>query len=490
MRPRQTVFTYLVHQTCKPSFFRNSSSASRHGLLIRRLGNALAAIFTGALLSACASANLPERSILAVQRPEPPAPRDTISGNAQAFAASSVSEMPEPTGPLTLNQAIALTMERNPELAAYAWDSKGALARLRQARLWPNPELEYERENFGGTGELAGATSAETTISLAQALPLGGDIRRRRELAALESDLADWDYHATRVDALLEVTQRFVVALAADRRLDLAKRELERIKSVERVTSGKVEAGDVSPIELDRVLVPVVTTELSLDRAERIREAAYRRLSLSWGAKEVTFQNIAGNLENLSPLPNPEDLIRRINDNPAVARWTTEISARIAEGQLAKAEAIPDLHARLGYRESNASDDEAFVVGVSLPLPLFDRNQGDISVARAGEAAAANRKRAAELRIEGLLSSAYAQLADAHNEAVALRDRALPAADRAYQATQQSFKEGKLPFLDVLNAQQTLFDLQNRYLESLVTYHSTTAEIDALVGRPILSNSP
>ena len=445
----------------------------------------LVGILAGAIFTGCASSDFrqdPEaRFSTSVVQPQLPSESLGIPGQDE----SNKNEAADPVGELTLSQAIALSMERNPELQAFAWDVQGAQARIRQARLWPNPEFEVELENFGGTGRLSGFDSAETTISLAQNLPLGGDIKRRRELAEFQSDLADWDYHAARLDTLVEVTQRFVRALAADRKLDLAKQELELALATESITSGRVEAGDASPVELARVVVPVVTAELELSQAERSQQAAYRRLSLSWGAKSVTFVRVNGDLDSLSPAPKLQELVRHINQNPAVARWTTEISARIAERRLAKAEAIPNLNGRFGVRRDHGTDDNALVVGISLPLPFFDRGQGNIHVSMMGEASARSRQRAAELRIEGMLSDVYSELVTAQEEAVALRERALPAADKAYTATLFAFKEGKLPFLAVLDAQRTLFGLQQRYLDALVIYHAMTAELESLIGRSL-----
>ena len=84
-----------------------------------------------------------------------------------------------------------------------------------------------------------------------------------------------------------------------------------------------------------------------------------------------------------------------------------------------------------------------------------------------------------------MLGTAYASLSNGHAEALVLRNRALPAAQEAFMATQQSFRGGKLSFLDVLDAQRTLFELESRYLDALVACHLSVAEIDSLIGQPV-----
>jgi len=352
-----------------------------------------------------------------------------------------------------------------------------------QAGRWSNPELDVEVENFGGSGRFSGIDSAETTVSLAQTFPLGGDIARRRELAQARTRLANWEYESARLAVLLETTQRFVDALAADRRIELSERELELARATQKLTIQRVEAGDVSPVEKARVVVPVITAEVALERALREREAAYRRVATTWGSRTVSFDRLVGNLEQLDPLPSVDALVDLINENPQVARWAAEISERLAEQRLAEAEAVPDLTGRVGVKHDNADDDVGLVVGVSLPLPIFDRRRGDILAARLGASAARQRQRDAELRLEAMLSEAYAQLAGSHDEATALKARALPAATNAYNATRRAFDEGKLPFLDVLDAQRTLFDLQSRYIKALASYHTAATEIEALIGQ-------
>jgi len=390
---------------------------------------------------------------------------------------------PQPTGDLKLTDALSLALTHSPRLAAYSTDIRVAEARGMQAARWPNPELGVEVENFGGSGRFSGIDSAETTVSLAQTFPLGGDIARRREVAQARTRLANWQYESARLAVLLEATQRFVDALAADRRLELSERELELARATQKLTIQRVEAGDISPVEKARVVVPVITAEVALERARRERAAAYRRVAATWGNRTVTFDRLVGDMEHLDPLPSVDALVDLINENPQVARWAAEISERLAEQRLAEAEAVPDLTGRIGLKHDNADDDVGLVVGLSLPLPIFDRRRSDILAARLGASAARQRQRDAELRLEAMLSEAYAQLAGSHDEATALKARALPAATDAYNATRRAFEEGKLPFLDVLDAQRTLFDLQSRYINALANYHTAAAEIEALIGR-------
>lgn len=394
--------------------------------------------------------------------------------------------VPQPTGELGLADALSLVLTHSPRLAAYSIDIRVAEAKAVQATRWLNPELGVEVENIAGSGQFSDVDAAETTVSLAQTFPLGGDVARQRDWARTRTRLAHGEYESARLAVLLMATQRFVDALAADRRVELSERELALARTTQKLTVQRVEAGDISPVEKTRVLVPVITAEVALERVRREREAAYRRVATTWGGRTVTFERLIGDLEQVDPLPPVGALVELLNEHPEVARWAAEISGHLAERHLAEAEAVPDLTGRIGVKHDNTDDDVALVVGISLPLPIFDRRRGDILAARLGASAARERQREAELRLEDMLSAAYAQMAGSHDEATALKDRVLPAATQAYDATRRAFDEGKLPFLDVLDAQRTLFDFQSRYIDALARYHTAVAEIEALVGRRLI----
>jgi cobalt-zinc-cadmium efflux system outer membrane protein len=156
-----------------------------------------------------------------------PAPRplgeDVLSFHLppQPAAVSPVEHPGEPTGVLTLRQALALALLRNPELASAAWEVRAGEARTLQAGLLPNPEFELEVENFAGSGEFRGFDAAETTLALSQVIELGGKRLRRVRVAALERDVAAWDYEAKRVDVFTATTKAFVEVLSAQAKLAL-----------------------------------------------------------------------------------------------------------------------------------------------------------------------------------------------------------------------------------------------------------------------------
>jgi cobalt-zinc-cadmium efflux system outer membrane protein len=396
-----------------------------------------------------------------------------------------ISTPPKPKGAITLRQTLALALEYHPGLHAYAWEVRAAEARVLQAGLRPNPELEAEFENFAGNKAFSGAQSLETTLSLAQTFPLGGDIERRRELAGLQAQMAGWDYEAARLEVLTEVTQDYVALLRAQRQVKLARETLSLAEQVRDATNRRIRAGDAPPIDAARASVPVATAQVKLRRAERLLRAAQRQLALMWSSREVSFDLAEGSLDDLETPPSAQRLAALVSQNPQVARWAVEVSARRAETGLAEAEAVPDLTARAGVKYDNAEGAGALVLGISLPIPVFDRRQGDVMAARLSANAAEEQRRAAERRVEAALSQAYARMAAGFDEAVAIREVALPPAREAFELTHRAFEKGDLALLDVLDAERTLVELRSDYLDALTDYHLAVIEIEGLIGHPL-----
>ena len=399
-----------------------------------------------------------------------------------------LSALPPPhahTGELTLRDAMAAALMSNPELASFGYEVRAAEARIVQAGLASNPELEFEIENFAGSGEHDDLNAAEYTLALSQHFPLGGDTRRRKQLAHLTGRLAGWDYESARIALLTETTERFVGLLSAQRRVTLAEQSLHLAQTLAEIIERRVASGNAPAIERSRAAVPQAGARIELGRAQRNLEAARVRLALTWGNDTPGFTTAVGDLDHLVPVPAAADLSKYIEQHPDVARWTVEIASRQAEIELARAEAIPDLTGSLGYRWFKESDEGAWVAGLSIPLPLADRRQGEVLAARFGVGSSRNKAHAVRLRVGAALASSYSRIANAYEEAIALRDDAIPAATAAYNDIRQAFDRGNLGYLDVLDAERTLIDLQSRYLDALTGYHVAVAEIEALIGQSV-----
>jgi len=401
----------------------------------------------------------------------PPASEDTIPQDGR--------------GSLTLQEALSLALRGNPELASFAWEIRARDGQVLQASLFPNPEVGVEVENFGGRGEVAGVDGAETTFQLNQRILLGGKRAKRTQVASLGRDLARWDYESKRLDVIAETTRVFADVLAAQERVALTEKLVALAQNVFDTTAQRVKAGKVSPLEETKAKVALSTSLIKQQQAFRQLHASRRRLATLWGATELTFKEVEGMLEATEPVPSVDEFTGLIAENPDIERWDAEMEQRRAVLALEKAGRVPDLTLGGGVRYLGETDDHAFVVEAGLPLLLFDRNQGRILEAQRRLSQLEQQRRTAEVRVLGELSEVYRRLSVAFAEAQGLKIDVLPGAQRAFDAARAGYEQGKFGYLDVLDAQRTLFEAEAQYIDSLATYHRATADVERLIGKSL-----
>jgi len=388
----------------------------------------------------------------------------------------------EPTGVITLRQTLAQALLKNPGLAAFSWEIRAGEARTLQAGLLPNPELEAELEQFGGTNQYTAFDGAQTTIMLSQLIPLAGKISKRVKTASLERDLAGWDYEIKRLDVLTETTKAFVAVLAAQEQLALSDELVHLSEQVLDTVSKRVKAGKVSPLQQTKAEVVLSTGRIQLGGAKRNLKAARNRLAAAWNSTSPAFEKVEGRLDTIKPIPSADQLAGLVSQNPDIVRWITEIELRGAALELEKAMVFPDPTVSAGMQRFEESSESGFAVGISIPLPLFDRNQGGVLEAHYKQVQAVKWRRDAEVRARTAFVKAYQDLSFFYMEATALKSDVLPAAQSAFDAASEGYRYGKFGYLDVLDAQRTLFETKGHSIEAMLAYHQAVADVERLIG--------
>src|SRR3546814_28834 len=182
-----------------------------------------------------------------------------------------------------------------------------------------------------------------------------------------------------------------------------------------------------------------------------------------------------------SPVPPPEVMPETTVN---LLRREADIRRSQAELEVERSRAVPDLTVSAGVRQFHETDDSAFLVGVSIPIPVFDRNRGAIQRAGAELVAAEAELAAERLELFTGITAARARLATARDNAVALRSSILPKAEKAFSFAQEGYRQGKFSYLEVLDAQRTLFEARRELIDALQAFHDGRAEFDRLAGTP------
>jgi cobalt-zinc-cadmium efflux system outer membrane protein len=392
-----------------------------------------------------------------------------------------------PADTLTLDAALARARALSPAVRAAALEVEARRALAVQAGRRPNPTLDLDGENVGASG----GERPQATLSAALPIELGGDRAARRDLATREVDLAAADLTLTGLALDAAVRARYAEAAGAQARADLARFAFVLADSAVAVTTEQVDAGDRSPVDQTRAEVARAEVGADAARADAQRRAALARLAALFGAAP-DFGAVAPLAEPTPVLPL-DTLLARLDRSPALTRFDAEAARRRAALRLEEARRTPDPTVSAGYRQFFGGDGEdggaggALVAGVSLPLPLFDRNGGAVEAARVRLGAVDAEREAARLDARAALLEAYGALDAAFAESEALRTGVLPGAEDVAARVEEGYREGKFALLDVLDAQRTLVAARTRYADARAAYARAAADVERITALPLFA---
>ena len=384
--------------------------------------------------------------------------------------------------PLPLRHALALVIQHNPDLAAAALDARALEGRVLQAGLKPNPELSTEFENFAGTGPVGAVHSLELTVQLAQRLELGGKRPRRVEAAEAERLEAERDQQVRQADLLAEAARGFFEVLSAQQRLANREELAALAGKIHATVSDRVSAGKVAPVEETRAAVAAATARLEVEKTRRDLAAARDRLAALWGSPSAGFQRVDGVFRIPDAPPGAELAAPEPARSPDLLRLDAGERARQSALDRELAERKPDLTLSGGFRYLNEYGDGALVAGLSIPLTWNDKRQGAVAEARVRLDQARARRRAEENRLRAALSQSRQTYEDARQTALALEQSILPEAWSAFETVQEGYRQGKIDYLDVLDAQRTWFELKGRQIEAVAAGFLASVDILRLTG--------
>ena len=376
---------------------------------------------------------------------------------------------------LTLNQALESAFANNPELAAAQWDIDIAQGDRQQAGLIPNPQVSWEAEDTR-------RRSRTTTVTLSQPLELGGKRSARIDVAGRAQDAAGVELERRRNSLRADVIQAFYRSTTAQQRLQLTEQSLQLAERGVRVAQGRISAGKSSPIEATRAQVQLSEVRLELRRAERDQANAYQQLAQLSGAPQADFSRVQAPAMPLPDIPASPRLLSRLSETAELRLAQLQITQKEASLGLEKTQRIPDLTVSIGSQYSETERERVNVVGLSMPIPLFNRNQGNILAAARRTDQARDLRNATELRLRSEIQSSLDQWATANTELNTFNTVILPAAQNAVDTTTRGFEMGKFNFLYVLDAQRTLIGARNQYIQAMADATDAWVRIERIYG--------
>lgn len=389
---------------------------------------------------------------------------------AAALAPAIAHAAPQAGSALTLPAAIELAMRGNHDIRIAEQEVAALEAGVGQAKLMPNPSLEFVREGRD-------RDSRTSTLQISIPVELGGKRAARRNAAALDVDVARQELAGVRARVRADAVAAFYELYLAGERLRLARASADTAQSVSQAASRRVTAGKISPVEETRARVAEGAVKIDVMQAQRDWDEARVRLAALWAPSAPAIEAVAEPVAALPVLLSRQEMEARIENSPALSKARVEVERRDAFAQLEKARRIPDAALIVGAKREGPDQRRQAVLGVSLPLPLFDRNQGAVLEALRRTDKARDELAATATRLRSDLMQAHARLDAALQEVALIRSDILPGAESAAAAALKGFELGKFSFLEVLDAQRTLFQSKTQYVRALSDAHKAAADI-------------
>jgi cobalt-zinc-cadmium efflux system outer membrane protein len=370
-----------------------------------------------------------------------------------------------------------------PRLIVGEAETRAAEGRAQQARARPNPILGLQVENVGGDGPYRDFQSAETTLSVGQTLELGGKRGARVATARAEVDTARSRAGLGRVAFAHDLVEAYAAAEAAGERLSVAKDSVDLAEADARAARLLVDNGKEAELRALQARTAVSAAQAEVSRAEAEQGAALARLAALTGG-ERTFTAVT---------PGVLDQAWRASGSvaqaPTVAVAEAEQQVAARKLDLERRRAAPDVTVNFGLRRLAGDDATAAVAGVSLPLPLFDRNRGAVRSAQADADAARARLAMAQADAVADRRSAEGEAKAADRAASAAREGEA-AAREAYRLARLGYEAGKLPLIELLSARRDLVAARQRNIEARLARAKASADLAQANGQITFGDAP
>jgi len=397
-----------------------------------------------------------------------------------SFSISNLQAQIVKENTLTLEKAVNIAINNNPILLIFQKNIEVSKAKKIQSGLMPNPEFGLEAENILGSSNFSGFKGSEITASISQNILLAGKISKLEKVADTEISLAEWDYEVKRLEIITAVRRAFTNALSTQKLIEkntelinISNKFIDNLRN--RVTKGKI-----SPAEVSRAQVILNSLQININKLESEYDISILELKTLLNNPNLSVEFLKGELKNLNSLPNYDSLLSKLKNNPKLKRFKNEYDKRKAIINFEESKAIPDLTVSAGVRRLNETNANTFLVGASLPLPIFNRNQGAIQEAKIRLDKKKIEFNNVKNKLTLQLNVYYNKLKMLLTSAEKIKIESIPIAENAFQIINEGNLVGRYTILDVLDSQRTLFEIQNQYIKILSDINITVIKIEGL----------
>ncbi len=382
---------------------------------------------------------------------------------------------------LTFRDVLQRTVAANPTVKSVEFERRAAVAELQQAGLWPNPEIGLEFQEVGW--DAPGFRESEITLFVAQEFEIFGQRGARHRLARAEIEAAEFRTRVAGFDLYLEAKRRFYILAHAQQRLQLAGASVELATNILRSIRARMEKGAMLQSELLLAELTEQRARLELDQAQQENDAAAVLLAALWNGSHT------GIVVDSEREPDLESLMGRVSslefaaDSTRAVLQLRRLSALTrAQQSVAVSEARPGITLSGGLKRFEGDKSNSFLIGVSMPLTILNRNQGTRQRLKARLRSLDYQIDRERLDAEAMILAHSIRLRQLVRRHDVLDSLLLPTSHKVYETLRQAYESGRTPYTELLEAERSLNELSAEHNDLLLAIHQQVIALEGLTG--------
>lgn len=403
----------------------------------------------------------------------------------------------DPQGGMTFDEIARRALTNNGELIAARIEIQRAQARLKQAGLRPNPTIDFEQT----TGRITGSKGeSETSIGVSVPLEVSGQRGRRVELAQVELEATEAEVAERERRLVVEVRAVYAEALIALRELDITENLNDLDLQLTKFVQVRVNEGETAPLELNLLQVEVERLRSRRALIEGRLQTVLLQLKTLAGMSPTESLRLREELSTVSfqmpaSLEALIDIALRTRPDLRLVRLNEEVAT--AGLRLVKAQSKPDVTAFTRYTVSRSVFDDTPVgvftdkgktltYGVSVGIPVFNRNQGAKQEAMLAITQAQARRAFVEALVRSEVTSAFVRYQATRKALLAFETGVIARSEANIKTIRTAYEYGEFRITDLIGEQRRLVDLQREFTETLSEQYRAVADLQTAIGTPII----
>jgi cobalt-zinc-cadmium efflux system outer membrane protein len=380
---------------------------------------------------------------------------------------------------LSLNDLENIALGSNPTIPAAQALVEQERGQWTQVGLYPNPQVGYLRNDVA---QAAPGQSETQGGFFSQEFPTPGKLRLNRAIEAQSIQGRQWQLQAQRERVLNDVRIQFFETLGAQRAVELAL-ELEKLAQETLAMAEHLQKKKVtSRLEVVRAELHLQAIRSALQDARLRYQGAWRQLASIAGKPDLPSAALQGDLaEDIPQLDWEQTLRDLLETNPVLKAQEAKVREARLTWDRARLEAVPNLNVQVVAQHDQVFHNDSVTALVAFPVPLFNRNQGNVYTAAASIQHEASELERQKLALHDQLAGTFRQYLTALNHAERLKKDILPRVKENLELTTQARKAGTFNIFRLLEARQMFFETHLAYIDALTELHKTSIEISGLL---------